>query len=95
MADPEVRISHGEESEDFEMQGDGEDLEVGDTSVGDASFADPTVGDTAGDEPALVNGEGEKEDGRAGAEEEKSAPNDTFVEYVPHAVVMLASCHFD
>lgn len=91
MADPEVRISHGEESEDFEMQGDGEDVEVGDTTVGDTSFAEPAGGETAGGETAvgetLVNGDGEKEDGKAGTEEEKSAPNDTFVEYVPHAVV--------
>ncbi|MCJ1267915.1 hypothetical protein MMC22_007801 [Lobaria immixta] len=33
MADPEVRISFGEESADVEMQGDGRDVEVGETAA--------------------------------------------------------------
>lgn len=70
MADPEVRISFGEESADVEMQGDGGDVEVGET--------------------AAANGENGNDDERA--EQGKTPTRTTFVEYVPHAVVTLASC---
>lgn len=99
MADPEVHISAlGEDFSDVEMQGDGDDVEVG--GDGEVSGIGPLadilggIGEGIG-ETAAPNGDSENEEERLGAEDGKPAPRATFVEYVFHAVVMLAWCDFD
>ncbi|MCJ1469055.1 hypothetical protein MMC07_007687 [Pseudocyphellaria aurata] len=79
MADPEVRISHTEESEEGDTQGDGEEVVVGD--IGD-------VGE--GGETVPVNGDSENIDESAVAEHEQPAPNDTFVDFLQSPVIELA-----
>lgn len=93
MADPEVRIAHGEDSDEVEPQGYGPDVEVEEAGAigGAGEFEDASgVGETA-----VINGDSDHEDERVGAEDGKSAATDTFVEYVFLTVVMLTPCDFD
>lgn len=93
MADPEVRIANGEESDEGDPQGYSQDIEVEETGAigGAGEFEDASgVGETA-----VFNGDSEQEDERVGVEDGKSAATDTFVEYVFLAAVMLTPCDFD